>query len=150
MLRGSSIATPLLAVLAVPGSSAVASPLPATMPPALGAAGPNIRRARLGPCRRVDAPWRPPSSRSGRPAVGTGRRSALLIASGLVLVVVGERVLRPIEPAARSAGCVGRKNHLLLVAASAGVGPFTGLLAKASVSMASPDVAVLPLFLKSP
>lgn len=54
---------------------------------------------------------------------------ALLIASGLVLVVVGERVLRPIEPAAPAAGGVRRKNRLLLVAASAGVGIFTGLLA---------------------
>ncbi len=53
----------------------------------------------------------------------------LLIASGVVLVIVGQRVLQPIERAARRAGTVRRKNRLLLVAASAGVGLFTGLLA---------------------
>ncbi len=53
----------------------------------------------------------------------------LLIASGLVLIVVGQRVLRPIEQSTRSAGTVRRKNRLLLVAASVAVGLFTGLLA---------------------
>ena len=53
----------------------------------------------------------------------------LLMASGLALVVVGQRVLRPIEESTRSAGTLRRKNRLLLVAASAGVGLVTGLLA---------------------
>ena len=127
---GSSIATPLLAVLGVPGLLAVASPLPATIPAALGAAGPYIRR---GEARPRAAGW---TLLGALPAVVAGALlselvggRALLIASGLVLVVVGERVLRPIEPDARAAGRVRRKNRLLLVAASAGVGLFTGLLA---------------------
>jgi uncharacterized protein len=127
---GSSIATPLLAVLGVPGLLAVASPLPATIPAALGAGGPYIRR---GEARPHAAGW---TLLGALPAAVAGALlselvggRALLIASGLVLVVVGERVLRPIEPAARAAGGVRRKNRLLLVAASAGVGLFTGLLA---------------------
>ena len=56
---GSSIATPLLAVLGVPGLLAVASPLPATIPAALGAAVPYLqngearpRAGRLDPARQ--------------------------------------------------------------------------------------------------
>ena len=127
---GSSIATPMLAVLGVPGLLAVASPLPATIPAALGAAGPYIRR---GEARPRAAGW---TLLGALPAAVVGALlsdliggRALLIASGLVLIVVGERVLRPIDPSARAAGGVRRKNRLLLVAASAGVGLFTGLLA---------------------
>ena len=46
---GSSIATPLLAVLGVPALLAVASPLPATIPAALGAAGPYVRGGEARP-----------------------------------------------------------------------------------------------------
>ena len=49
--------------------------------------------------------------------------------SGLVLVVVGLRVVRPIEQASRDAGTLRRQNRPLLVLAAAGVGVFTGLLA---------------------
>lgn len=127
---GSSIATPLLAVLGVPGLLAVASPLPATIPAALGAAGPYIRR---GEARPRAAGW---TLLGALPAAVVGALlsdliggRALLVASGLVLIAVGERVLRPIDPSARAAGGVRRKNRLLLVAASACVGLFTGLLA---------------------
>ena len=54
---------------------------------------------------------------------------ALLIASGAVLVIVGIRVARPVAEADRDRGTVRRRNRPLLVAASAGVGLFTGLLA---------------------
>jgi uncharacterized membrane protein YfcA len=53
----------------------------------------------------------------------------LLVASGVVLIVVGLRVLWPIEKAAREVGTQRRQNRPLLVAATAGVGVFTGLLA---------------------
>jgi len=48
---GSSIATPLLAVLGVPGLLAVASPLPATIPASLGAALPYLRNGTARPRR---------------------------------------------------------------------------------------------------
>jgi uncharacterized membrane protein YfcA len=54
---------------------------------------------------------------------------ALLAASGVVLLVVGGRVLLPIEDAAREAGTRRRLNRPLLVASAAGLGLFTGLLA---------------------
>jgi uncharacterized membrane protein YfcA len=53
----------------------------------------------------------------------------LLVVSGVVLVVVGWRVQRPIEEAQRRSGTARRKQRALLVAASAGLGLFTGLLA---------------------
>jgi hypothetical protein len=53
----------------------------------------------------------------------------LLVASGVVLVVVGVRVLRPVSESAHRAGEARRKNRPLPVAASAAVGLFTGLLA---------------------
>ena len=127
---GSSIATPLLAVLGVPGLLAIASPLPATIPAALGAAGPYVRG---GEARPRAAAW---TLVGALPAAVIGALASelvggpiLLVASGLVLIVVGQRVLRPIERSARSAGTIRRKNRLLLVAAAAGVGLFTGLLA---------------------
>ena len=53
----------------------------------------------------------------------------LLVASGVVLVIVGLRVVRPIEEASSRAGTARRKNGPLLVMALAGVGLVTGLLA---------------------
>ena len=127
---GSSVATPLLAVLGVPGLLAVASPLPATIPAALGAAGPYLRNREARPRA---AAWTLlgalPAAIAGALLSDVVGGPTLLIASGIVLVIVGQRVLQPIERAARRAGTVRRKNRLLLVAASAGVGLFTGLLA---------------------
>ena len=127
---GSSIATPVLAVLGVPGLLAVASPLPATIPAALGAAGPYMRR---GEARPRAAGWTLlgafPAAILGALLSDAVGGPALLIVSGIVLVIVGQRILRPIERSALRAGTVRRKNRVLLVAASAGVGLFTGLLA---------------------
>lgn len=55
--------------------------------------------------------------------------SPLLLVSGIVLAIVGVRVLKPLNETLQTAGTVRRKNRLLLVAASAGVGLFSGLLA---------------------
>ena len=108
---GSSIATPLLAILGVPPLLAVASPLPATIPAALAAA-PYIR---TGEARPRAATW---SLVGALPATVLGALCsnvvggpALLIASGIVLVIVGQRVLRPIEETARRAGTLRRKNR---------------------------------------
>lgn len=127
---GSSIATPLLSVLGVPGLLAIASPLPAAIPSALVAAIPYIRNRTARP---KAAAW---TLVGGVPAtiggallshrIGGGK---LLVASGVVLVIVGLRVVRPIDEATRRAGTARRLNRPLLVAASAGVGLFTGLLA---------------------
>jgi uncharacterized membrane protein YfcA len=127
---GSSIATPLFSILGVPGLLAIASPLPATIPSALAAAAPYIRNRTARP---KAAGW---SLVGGVPAAVGGALLSrvvggpkLLLASGVVLVIVGLRVVRPIEEASRRAGTARRKNRSFLVAASAGVGLFTGLLA---------------------
>jgi uncharacterized protein len=127
---GSSVATPVLSLLGVPALVAVASPLPATIPAALLASVPYVK---AGETRRGAAAW---SLLGGVPATVAGAAlsrvvggSALLVGSGLVLLAVGLRVVRPIDQASRDSGTLRRANRPLLVAAAAGVGLFTGLLA---------------------
>ena len=127
---GSSIATPVLSLLGVPGLLAIASPLPATIPSAIAAAIPYVRAKTARPRA---AAW---SLAGGLPAIVAGALlskvvggPALLVASGVVVTAVGLRVIRPVAEASRDAGTVRRQNRPLLVAASAGVGLFTGLLA---------------------
>jgi uncharacterized protein len=127
---GSSVATPVLALLGAPALIAVASPLPATIPAAAVGAQPYVRS---GEARPRAAAW---SLLGGIPGTIVGALlsravggSALLVLSGLVLVVVGLRILRPIEQSMRDAGSARRRNRPVLVAATAGVGVFTGLLA---------------------
>ncbi len=127
---GSSVATPVLSLLGVPGLAAIASPLPATIPSALVAARPYLRD---GTARPKAAGW---TLLGGVPATIIGAllshvigADPLLVLSGLVLVVVGFRVIRPIHDEARAIGAQRRQNRPLLVAAAAGVGLFTGLLA---------------------
>jgi hypothetical protein len=127
---GSSIATPLLAVLGLPGLLAVATPLPATIPSALVAA---ISYLRNGEARPRAAGWTmlgaTPAAIAGALLSSMVGGSKLLIASGFVLTIVGVRVLRPIAETLQASGTMRRKNRILLVAASAGVGLFSGLLA---------------------
>jgi uncharacterized protein len=127
---GSSVATPVLSLLGVPALVAVAAPLPATIPAAMLASVPYVR---AGETRRGAALW---SLVGGVPATVAGALlsrvvggGVLLIASGVVLVVVGLRIVRPIAQSSRDAGTLRRQNRPLLVAAAAGVGLFTGLLA---------------------
>jgi uncharacterized membrane protein YfcA len=127
---GSSVATPMLSLLGVPPLVAVASPLPATIPGAMVAAVPYVRS---GDARPRAAAW---SLLGAVPATIVGALlsravggPALLVASGVVLVVVGVRVLLPIHDAAREAGTQRRQNRPLLVASAAALGLFSGLLA---------------------
>ena len=127
---GASVATPLLSLLGIPPLAAVASPLPATIP---GAAIAGSSYLRSGEARPRAAAW---SLAGGIPGTVLGAVAsqwvggrALLVASGVVLVVVGIRIIRPIDDEARAAGTRRRLNRPLLVAATAGVGFLTGLLA---------------------
>ena len=120
----------MLALLGVPALIAVASPLPATIPAAAVDAVPYLRS---GEVRPRAAAWSVldgiPETVAGGPAVPPRRGPALLIASGVVLVVVGLRVLWPIDQETPEAGTRRRQNRPLLVATAAGIGVFTGLLA---------------------
>jgi hypothetical protein len=127
---GSSVATPLLAVLGLPGLLAIATPLPATIPTAISAA---ISYWRNGDARPRAAGWTllgsMPAAIAGAllsPAIGG---SKLLVASGLVLAIIGVRLVRPISDTLQASGKIRRKNRIILVAVSAGVGLFSGLLA---------------------
>src|SRR3954451_9039910 len=127
---GSSVATPVLSLLGVPALVALASPLVATIPGATIAAVPYVRS---GDARHNAAAW---SLLGAVPATVVGALlsdlvggPALLVASGVVLVLVGARVLLPIDDAAREAGTRRRQNRPLLVASAAALGLFTGLLA---------------------
>lgn len=127
---GSSVATPLLSLIGVSPLAAVASPLPATIPGALLGVWPYVR---AGDARPRAAAW---SLLGAAPATVVGALAsravggpALLVISGIVLVIVGARVIMPITDDARAAGTARRLNRPLLVAAAAAVGVFAGLLA---------------------
>lgn len=62
----------------------------------------------------------------------------MLVASGVVLVAVGVRVVLPIDDASRNNGAARRQNRPLLVGASAAVGLFTGLLANGGALLLMP------------
>lgn len=126
---GSSFATPVLGLLGVPGLIAVAAPLPATIPAAIAAAAAYVRRRELD---RQVARW---SISGGVPATivgallsGSVGGKALLIASGVVLAVVGVRILSPLTSEKRLAGRARRRAGVVIPAAAV-IGFFTGLLA---------------------
>jgi uncharacterized membrane protein YfcA len=125
---GSSFATPVLGLLGVPGLVAVAAPLPATVPAAVAGMVAYVRR------RQVEWPVARWSIYGGVPGTVVGALlsravggQALLIASGVVLAVVGVRILLPL-PEKRIAGRARRRPGVVIPAAGA-VGLFTGLLA---------------------
>lgn len=126
---GSSFATPVLGLLGVPGLVAVASPLPATIPAAIAGAAAYVRRRELD---REVARWSivggVPATIVGALLSGSVGGKALLIASGVVLAVVGVRILAPVTSESRLAGRA-RRRAVVVVPAAAGIGFFTGLLA---------------------
>jgi uncharacterized protein len=136
---GSSVATPVLALLGAPALAAVASPLPATIPSAAVGSLPYLR---AGEARPRAAAW---SVLGGVPGTIAGALLShlaggpvLLIASGVVLIVVGLRVVRPTGESARQAGAGRRHHRLWLVTATALVGVFTGLLANGGAFLLVP------------
>ncbi len=127
---GSSVATPLLGLLGVAGVQAVASPLPATIPVAVSA---GVAYARSGEVR-----WRiaglsllgaAPFGVLGALLARVVGGPALLVASGIVVVVVGARLIRPISEDTRAAGVQRRESWPRLVGLTTIVGLLTGLLA---------------------
>ena len=125
---GSSFATPALGLLGVPGLVAVAAPLPATIPAALVGMVAYVRR------QQVEWPVAGWSLLGGVPATIVGALlsryvsgRALLVASGLVLALVGVRVLFPL-PEERFA-LHNRRRPSVVVPAAAAIGLVTGLLA---------------------
>ena len=126
---GSAFATPMLAILGVRGIIAVASPLPATMPAALSAAWTYVRSKELDwQVARWSVIGAVPATIAGGIASKYVGGHALLVGSGVVLGVIGVRILRPVK-ASQAAECIARRRATLVITAAAGVGLFTGLLA---------------------
>ena len=129
---GSAFATPVLAIIGVPGMAAVVGPLPALLPGSVAGAW---SYARTG---KVDW-WVARAALAGAvPAavVGSvvGHRLGgppLVVASGVLLGVLGIRVLRPLhdDPERRARAMARRSDLRLLVTAASAAGFLAGLLA---------------------
>lgn len=137
---GSAFATPLLALIGVPGMTAVAGPLPALLP---GSATGAWSYSRGGDvdwdiARRTIA-GALPAAIVGAVASNWVSGPALVAASGLVLLAIGVRVLRPGR--ASDAEPWATRHPAMLVVAAVGIGFASGLLANGG------GFLLVPLFL---
>ena len=127
---GSAFATPVLVLLGVPAPIAVASPLPAMLPASIAGARQYVREGLL--CRRTARI----AVVAGLPAVVAGALvsplvggEGLLVITGVLLLVVGARMLVPAALVAADAPAKGDARTALVVTLVAGAAFLTGLLA---------------------
>lgn len=139
---GSAFATPILSLLGVPGMAAVVGPLPALLP---GSAAGAWSYARQG---KVDWQLGRRTLAGALPAAVVGAAASrvvggpvLLVLSGIVLAIVGLRVLRPGHAVAADRAAARRASRRFVVTAAAGVGAVAGLLANGG------GFLLVPLFL---
>ncbi len=127
---GSAFATPVLALLGVPGLLAVASPLPAMLPASFVGARRYLRSGNLD--RRVAklaVVGGVPGTLIGASASNFVGGPRLLVLSGLLLLAIGVRFVLP-DRAGAAHRAAGRRNSTgIVVGAAFGVGLLTGLLA---------------------
>lgn len=139
---GSAFATPVLALLGVHGMAAVVGPLPALLP---GSAVGAWSYSKQG---KVDWPVARASLAGAFPAAIVGAISSrwvggpiLLALSGVVLFVVGFRIVRPGTPVTPAVATARRASTIWVVGAAAGIGFAAGLLANGG------GFLLVPLFL---
>lgn len=141
---GSAFATPMLALVGVPGVFAVAAPLPALLPASIVGARRYLRSGNLD--RRVATfavVGGLPGTVIGALASSLVRGSWLVALSGALLLVVGARVLLP-DPAGHGDRCaVRRERTSIVVAVAFVVGLLTGLLANGGGFLLVPAFVVL-------
>ena len=141
---GSAFATPVLALLGVPGVVAVASPLPAMLPAAVTGARRYLRSGNLD--RRLAllaVAGGVPGTVIGALTSGLLGGTKLLLLSGVMLLVVGVRVLVP-DPRDHATRTERRRNNTALVlTASFAVGLLTGLLANGGGFLLVPLLVVV-------
>jgi uncharacterized membrane protein YfcA len=127
---GSAFATPVLALLGVPGALAVASPLPGMVPAAVTSARRYLRSGNLDlrTARLAIAGGVPGTVVGALASVALGGHK-LLVLSGLMLLIVGARVALPDPAGARIRAAARRDRGGLVVGLSFVVGVMTGLLA---------------------
>lgn len=141
---GSAFATPLLALVGVPGVVAVATPLPAMLPASVAGARRYLKSGNLD--RRVATL----AVLGGLPGTILGAVASSLVAgswlialSGALLAVVGVRVLLP-DPVGHVDRCAARRSSTgLVVGLAFGVGLLTGLLANGGGFLLVPAFVVL-------
>jgi uncharacterized membrane protein YfcA len=127
---GSAFATPVLALMGVPGLLAVASPLPAMVPAAFVGARSYWRSGNLDRrVARLAVIGGVPGTLIGALTSNLVGGPALLVLSGVMLLVIGVRFVLP-DRAGAAHRAAGRRNRTgIVVGASFGVGLLTGLLA---------------------
>lgn len=141
---GSAFATPMLALVGVPGILAIATPLPALLPASIVSARRQLRQGNLD--HRV-AGLVIAGGVPGAVVGAVGSRyvsgSALLIASGVLLLVVGARVLLP-DPTGHVDRAAARRDQPLIILIPAfAVGLLSGLLANSGGFLLVPLCIVL-------
>jgi hypothetical protein len=138
---GSAFATPVLALLGVPGVIAVTAPLPGIMPGSFAGAWGYARRERVDwAMARRAAAGGVPGALIGAAFTHVVGGPAVLLLSGVALLVVGVRVLVPGgAPAERAA--LRRSRPGLVEGAAFAVGALAGLLANGG------GFLLVPLFL---
>lgn len=139
---GSAFATPVLSVLGVPGMAAVVGPLPGLVPGSAAGAWSYSRGGKVQwtIARRTLATAVPASILGALASPHVGG-PVLLALSGLVLLAVGIRVLRPLSPAASERAAVRRDHRAFVMTVAAAIGFASGLLANGG------GFLLVPLFL---
>lgn len=141
---GSAFATPVLAMLGVPGMLAVVGPLPALLPGSASSAWAYARRGRVDwPVARRTLAGAVPAAFAGALAGRWVGGPALVVASGFVLFAVGLRVVRPGAALADGAVPWAHAHPWRLTAAAVAIGFLSGLLANGG------GFLLVPLFLLS-
>jgi uncharacterized membrane protein YfcA len=139
---GSAFATPVLALLGVPGAIAMAAPLPGLLPGSMAGAWSYARGRRVDwGLARCTIAGGLPGTIIGALAASLVGGQALLILSGVVLAAVGVRVLRPASPNAADAARARRERRELVIGAAFVVGFAAGLLSNGG------GFLLVPLFL---
>lgn len=127
---GSAFATPVLALLGVPATIAVASPLPAMIPASFAGARRYLRAGVLDTrTAKLAVAGGVPGTVLGAFASSWVGGTALLVASGVMLLVVGARLLSP-DPTGQQARADARRGRAgFVIVLAFAIGILTGLLA---------------------
>lgn len=139
---GSAFATPMLALLGVPGMAAVVGPLPALLPGSAAGAWSYSRRGKVDwiVARRALL-GAVPAAIVGAAASSYVGGPVLLVLSGVVLFGVGLRVVRTTSAATSTRAAARRSSATFVVGTAAAVGFVAGLLANGG------GFLLVPLFL---
>lgn len=127
---GSAFATPLLSMLGVPAMFAVASPLPAVIPAAVTGARRYLRAGTLDTrVAKLAVIGGVPGALAGALVSAVVGGHKLLVASGVILAVMGVRLLMRDSAKGAAAAAARRDRRGLIVGSTFAVGLLTGLLA---------------------